>query len=38
MTDWSGAPLTADSDGRVLAVGDPALLAPALTLLQEPQL
>ena len=33
ITDWSGAPLRADGDGRVLAVGDPALLAPAVALL-----
>jgi len=30
MTDWEGCPLRADGDGRVLAVGNPALLAPAL--------
>jgi len=30
MTDWEGRPLRAEGDGRVLAVGDPALLAPAL--------
>jgi len=36
ITDWTGAPLTPDSDGHVLAVGDPALLGPASTLLQEP--
>jgi myo-inositol-1(or 4)-monophosphatase len=33
MTDWSGRPLTPDSEGRVLAVGDPALLAPAIACL-----
>lgn len=33
ITDWSGKPLTPGSDGRVLAVGDAALLAPALALL-----
>ena len=33
MTDWRGAPLRADGDGRVLAVGDPALLSPAVALL-----
>ena len=33
VTDWHGAPPRADGDGRVLAVGDPALLAPALRLL-----
>jgi inositol-phosphate phosphatase/L-galactose 1-phosphate phosphatase/histidinol-phosphatase len=26
MTDWQGAPLSATSDGRVIAAGDPALL------------
>ena len=26
VTDWNGAPLRPDGDGRVLAVGDPALL------------
>ena len=30
LTDWSGAALRPDGDGRVLAVGDPALLAPAV--------
>ncbi len=35
MTDWRGAPLRVDGDGRVLAVGNPALLAPALELLGE---
>ena len=38
MTDWTGAPLRGDPSGAsqagpVLAVGDPALLAPALALL-----
>ena len=33
MTDWSGAPLVEDSDGRVIAVGDPALLDQVLPLL-----
>jgi myo-inositol-1(or 4)-monophosphatase len=33
MTDWHGAPLRPDGDGRALAVGDPALLAPAILLL-----
>ncbi len=36
VTDWTGAALTPDSDGRVLAVGDPALLGPAITLLENP--
>ena len=30
VTDWQGRALRADGDGDVLAVGDPALLAPAL--------
>jgi myo-inositol-1(or 4)-monophosphatase len=33
LTDWSGKKLRPDSDGRVIAVGDGALLAPALALL-----
>ena len=33
LTDWSGAALRADGDGRALAVGDPALLGPAILLL-----
>ena len=33
MTDWQGRPLHPDGDGCALAVGDPALLAPALALL-----
>ena len=33
ITDWSGAPLRAEGDGRVLAVGDPALLAAAVAAL-----
>ncbi len=33
MTDWSGAPLTLASDGRVIAAGDPRLVAPALAAL-----
>ncbi len=35
ITDWSGAPLRPDGDGTVLAVGDKALLAPALALLND---
>jgi myo-inositol-1(or 4)-monophosphatase len=35
VTDWSGAPLRPDGDGRVLAVGDPSLLAPAVAALRE---
>ena len=34
ITDWDGKPLRPDGDGRVLAVGDPALHAPALALLR----
>ncbi|HJS85920.1 MAG TPA: inositol monophosphatase family protein [Acetobacteraceae bacterium] len=33
ITDWQGQPLRRGGDGRTLAVGDPALLAPALALL-----
>ena len=33
MTDWRGGALHPDGDGRVLAVGDPALLSPAVALL-----
>lgn len=33
MTDWAGAPLHRGSDGRVVAAGDAALLAPALAAL-----
>jgi myo-inositol-1(or 4)-monophosphatase len=32
-TDWAGRPLRLDSDGSVLAVGDPALLPAASALL-----
>jgi inositol-phosphate phosphatase / L-galactose 1-phosphate phosphatase / histidinol-phosphatase len=35
MTDWDGAPLDRNSDGRVIAVGDPALLDPILNLLRS---
>ena len=35
ITDWSGAPLRPDGDGTVLALGDPALLAPAVACLTE---
>ena len=34
MTDWRGDALRPGCDGRVLAVGDPALLEPALRLLE----
>ncbi len=33
MTDWQGRPMRPDGDGCALAIGDPALLAPALALL-----
>jgi myo-inositol-1(or 4)-monophosphatase len=33
LTDWEGAPLRFGTDGRTLAVGDAALLAPALAAL-----
>ncbi len=33
ITDWGGAPLHPDGDGRVLAVGDPALLESAVATL-----
>ncbi len=33
VTDWAGNPLRADGDGRVLAVGDRALLGPVVGLL-----
>jgi histidinol phosphatase-like enzyme (inositol monophosphatase family) len=35
MTDWTGAPLDQGSDGRVAAVGDPALLPQVLELLER---
>ena len=35
MTGWAGAALREDSDGRVLAVGDPALLDPITALLKD---
>lgn len=35
VTDWAGATLRPDGDGTVLAVGDPALLAPAVALLND---
>jgi fructose-1,6-bisphosphatase/inositol monophosphatase family enzyme len=34
VTDWAGKPLALESDGTVLAVGDPALLAEATSLLR----
>ncbi|MEH3107485.1 MAG: histidinol-phosphatase [Sphingomonas fennica] len=33
MTDWTGAPLTAASDGRVIAAGDAGLIAASVALL-----
>ncbi len=33
LTDWQGRALTPDATGEVLAVGDPALLEPALAML-----
>jgi histidinol phosphatase-like enzyme (inositol monophosphatase family) len=33
LTDWQGHPLTSDSDGHTLAVGDPGLLAKAVAIL-----
>jgi myo-inositol-1(or 4)-monophosphatase len=35
ITDWRGDPLRPEGDGRVLAVGDPALLALAAATLRE---
>jgi histidinol phosphatase-like enzyme (inositol monophosphatase family) len=35
ITDWTGAPLRPAGDGRVLAVGDPSLLAPAVAALAQ---
>jgi myo-inositol-1(or 4)-monophosphatase len=35
MTDWRGAPLRVDGDGRALAVGDPALLPAAVAVLAD---
>ena len=35
VTDWAGRPLRPDSDGTVLSVGDPALLAPVVALLDN---
>ena len=35
MTDWAGGPLDRHSDGRVIATGDPALLAAAAAALQR---
>jgi inositol-phosphate phosphatase/L-galactose 1-phosphate phosphatase/histidinol-phosphatase len=34
MRDWAGKPLNAESDGRVVAAGDPRLIAPALAALR----
>ena len=35
VTGWNGETLTAESDGRILAVGDPALLEEAVRLLTD---
>ncbi len=35
VTDWDGQPLRSDGDGRVLALGDPGLLAPVRAALRE---
>jgi histidinol phosphatase-like enzyme (inositol monophosphatase family) len=35
LTDWSGRKMRADGDGRVLVVGDGALLAPCVALLTQ---
>ena len=35
MCDWAGDPITADSDGRVIALGDPARLDDVLEALAE---
>ena len=35
MTDWAGAPLRRGSDGRVVAAGDAAILAKAVTALAD---
>ena len=35
ITDWQGDPLREGGDGTVLAVGDPALLAPAVAALES---
>jgi myo-inositol-1(or 4)-monophosphatase len=35
VTDWAGQPLHPGSDGRVMALGDPRLLAEAVHLLQS---
>jgi inositol-phosphate phosphatase/L-galactose 1-phosphate phosphatase/histidinol-phosphatase len=36
MSDWGGKPLTLKSDGRVIAAGDPKLLAKARRVLAGP--
>ncbi len=36
VTDWHGAPLRPDGDGRVLAVGDPALIPMVVAELNNP--
>ncbi len=37
ITDWYGMPLRADGDGTVLALGDTAILTPALQALKDAQ-
>ena len=36
VTDWNGQPLRPDGDGRVLSIGDPALLPTVVALLNQP--
>jgi myo-inositol-1(or 4)-monophosphatase len=36
VTDWNGQPLRPDGDGRVLSLGDPALLPTVVALLNQP--
>ncbi|MEE8444656.1 MAG: inositol monophosphatase family protein, partial [Alphaproteobacteria bacterium] len=33
VADWRGQPMRLDSDGRIVAAGDPALLAEAIAVL-----
>ena len=37
LVDWRGSPISMASDGRTLAVGDPALLPPTVALLEMPR-
>ncbi len=34
MTDWEGNPPRIDGDGRIIAVGDPSLLADVVSALR----